>query len=153
MAEGKERRLTFLLHLAARLGFVARQGERLSLETAPAKRWLSASPPRQLEALQDAWRDDPSWKDLCQVPSLGCDQETSWQLRYDVVAARQAFLSCLARCPLDSWWSAASFVQAIKTTYPDFQRPDGDYASWYIRDAASGEYLSGFESWFFSVCH
>jgi hypothetical protein len=40
-----------------------------------------------------------------------------------------------------------SFVQAVKESHSDFQRPDGDYASWYIRDAASGEYLSGFESW------
>jgi hypothetical protein len=38
-------------------------------------------------------------------------------------------------------------VTAVKETHPDFQRPDGDYTSWYIRDTASGDYLSGFESW------
>jgi hypothetical protein len=41
----------------------------------------------------------------------------------------------------------ASFVSAVKEFHPDFQRPDGDYTSWYVRDVASGEYLSGFESW------
>ncbi|NIO71720.1 MAG: hypothetical protein GTN71_22490, partial [Anaerolineae bacterium] len=35
----------------------------------------------------------------------------------------------------------------IKESDPDFQRPDGDYSSWYIRQADTGRYLSGFESW------
>ncbi|HWT82543.1 MAG TPA: helicase-associated domain-containing protein [Candidatus Methylomirabilis sp.] len=30
---------------------------------------------------------------------------------------------------------------------PDFQRPAGDYDSWFIRQETSGEYLRGFESW------
>jgi hypothetical protein len=38
-------------------------------------------------------------------------------------------------------------VAAVKAADPDFQRPDGDYDSWYIRDAAGDAYLSGFESW------
>jgi hypothetical protein len=39
------------------------------------------------------------------------------------------------------------FIRAVKATDPDFQRPGGDYESGYIRDSASGEFLSGFESW------
>jgi hypothetical protein len=147
LIDGDKRRLDFLLHLATRLGFVVQQDEHLSLETASVKRWLSAPPTHQLESLQNAWRNDPSWNDLCRVPALDCDQETGWHLRFDAVAARHAFLSCLARCPLGAWWSVDSFVQAIKETCPDFQRPDGDYTSWYIRDPISGDYLSGFESW------
>ena len=147
LTDGEERRLTFLLHLAGRLGFVSRQGKLLRLETAPVKRWLSASPAHQVRGLQEAWRDDPSWNDLCHVPALACDLETGWHLRYDAVAARQAFLSLLAHCPLDDWWSVTSFVKAVKRAHPDFQRPDGDYTSWYIRDATSGDYLSGFGSW------
>jgi hypothetical protein len=142
-----ERRLIFLRHLAAQLGFVVRQDEYLRLDATLTKRWLIASPERQLAVLQEAWRDDPTWNDLCSVPGLVCDQETGWHLRYDPVATRRAFLALLARCPLDTWWSLASFVEAMKETHPDFQRPDGDYASWYIRDAESGTYLSGFESW------
>ena len=38
-------------------------------------------------------------------------------------------------------------MAAVKAADPDFQRPDGDYGSWYIRDAAGDAYLSGFESW------
>jgi hypothetical protein len=81
------------------------------------------------------------------VPGLVCDEDTGWLLRYNAVATRQAFLALLARCPLDGWWSLASFVEAVREANPDFQRPDGDYTSWYIRETASKEYLSGFESW------
>ncbi len=140
-----ERRFAFLQHLARCLGFPDRQGEFLRLDAAPVKRWLIAEPGRQLAVLQESWRDDPTWNDLCRVPALTCDRETPW--RNDPVATRRALLALLARCPLEEWWSQASFVAAVKETHPDFQRPDGDYTSWYIRDAASGDYLSGYESW------
>lgn len=140
-----ERRLAFLRHLAGRLGFVVQEGERLHLDAGPVRNWLTASPSRQLAALQWAWRDDPTWNDLCRVPALDCDRKVPW--RNDPLATRRALLALLARCPLDGWWSLASFIIAVKETHPDFQRPDGDYSGWYIRDAASGEYLSGFESW------
>jgi hypothetical protein len=35
----------------------------------------------------------------------------------------------------------------VKTEEPDFQRPAGDYDSWYIRDAGTGDYLRGFDNW------
>lgn len=147
MTDADERRLVFLRHLAGRLGFVRRQGEFLGLETARVKRWLTASTAHQLLVLQEAWRDDPTWNDLCQVPGLLCDAESGWPQRYDALATRRALLALLARCPLESWWSGPSFATAVKAFHPDFQRPDGDYASWYIRDRTSGQYLSGFESW------
>jgi Helicase conserved C-terminal domain len=140
-----DRRFALLCHLARRLGFVVRSGEYLRLEARPVKQWLTATSARQLAVLQEAWHDDPTWNDLCQVPALFCDQETPWQ--NDPVATRRALLALLARCPLGAWWTSASFVAAVKETHPDFQRPDGDYASWYLRDAVSGDYVSGFESW------
>jgi hypothetical protein len=30
---------------------------------------------------------------------------------------------------------------------PDFARPDGRYDTWYVRDARTGEFLQGFDSW------
>jgi hypothetical protein len=145
MSDSGERQFAFLRHLARRLGFLDRQGEFLRLDAAPVKRWLTAVPGRQLAVLQESWRDDPTWNDLCRVPALTCDRETPW--RNDPVSTRRALMALLARCPLKAWWSPASFIAAVKETHPDFQRPSGDYTSWYIRDAASGDYLSGFESW------
>jgi hypothetical protein len=146
-ADPDERRSALLRHLAGRLEFTRREGEFLRLATAPVKGWLTASMSRQLLVLQEAWRDDPTWNDLCQVPGLECDEESGWHLRYDPVAMRRALLALLAGCPLGEWWSVASFTAAVKAFHPDFQRPDGDYASWYIRDAATGDYYSGFASW------
>ena len=145
MGDSDERRFAFLQHLARLLEFPDRQGEFLRLDAAPVKRWLTAEPGRQLVQLQESWRDDPIWNDLCRVPSLTCDRETPW--RNDPVATRRTLLSLLAHCPLEGWWSRDSFVAAVKEAQPDFQRPDGDYTSWYIRDAVGGDYLSGFESW------
>ena len=142
-----ERRLAFLRHLVMRLGFVVRQGEFLHLDAAPVKGWLAASPDAQSLALAEAWRDDPTWNDLRLVPGLAFDEETGWQLRNDPVATRQAVLVLLGRCPLDAWWTVPSFVAAVKSVRPDFQRPDGDYEGWYVRDTATGAYLTGFESW------
>jgi hypothetical protein len=147
LIDGGERRLAFIRHLAGRLGFVADQGGKLHLESAAVKRWLVASSAHQLSMLQKVWRDDPTWLDLCHVPGLECDRETSWHLQYDPVATRRALFASLAQCPRDAWWSLSTFIEAVKETDPDFQRPNGDYTSWYIREAASGTYLSGFESW------
>jgi hypothetical protein len=35
----------------------------------------------------------------------------------------------------------------VRQKYPDFQRPAGDYDSWYLLDQSSGEFLRGFEHW------
>jgi hypothetical protein len=149
MAGAAQRRLALVHHLAARLGLAVRQGDLLRLEGAAVRGWLAAAPAQQLAALHGAWRADPTWIDLCQVPGLRCDDAGGWLARYDAVAVRAALLDLLARCPPDAWWTVDSFVAAVKETHPDFQRPDGDYGSWYIReaDAERGEYLSGFDSW------
>ncbi len=147
MGRPGERRLALVHHLAERLGFVARLANLLRLESTAVKGWLTAAPARQMAVLQTAWRDDPAWIDLCHVPGLSCDMQTGWLERTDPVAARRALLSWLAHCPPEAWWTCASFVAAVKAADPDFQRPDGDYDSWYIRDAAGDAYLSGFESW------
>ncbi|MGD8791797.1 MAG: helicase-associated domain-containing protein [Anaerolineae bacterium] len=146
MGDVEPRRLALVRYLADQLAFVARPELFFRLEAAPVKDWLSAPPTEQAAILYRTWHDDPTWHDLCRVPSLACD-DTPWLQHYDPVAARRALLALLAHCPPDEWWSLASFVAAVKERNPDFQRPDGDYTSWYIRDAASGEYLSGFESW------
>lgn len=146
-AQIDEDRLDLVRHLASRLDFVAQEDGLLRLVAAPVKRWLASSPARQLAVLQEAWRDDPTWIDLCRVPGLACDDATPWLQRYDPVAARRALLALLARCPADRWWAVDSFVSAVREVHPDFQRPDGDYGSWYIRDVAGGDYLSGFASW------
>jgi hypothetical protein len=141
------RRLALVQHLVERLDLVSRAGSSLRLEPGEVKRWLSAAPARRQAILYEAWRDNPAWDDLCRVPGLVCERKTAWLPQNDPVATRRALLALLARCAHKVWWTLPSFVVAVKESQPDFQRPDSDYGSWYIRDTASGEYLSGFENW------
>jgi len=141
---GDPPRLSFLRHLCHRLGLIHLRGGRLKPSPDPAQEWLQAGRGEQLRRFQEAWRDDPHWNELWRVPSLRCE-DTGW--RNDPRAARRRLLSHLARCPVDQWLSISSFIAAVKATDPDWLRPDGDYDSWYIRDAASGRYLMGFAHW------
>ncbi len=72
-------------------------------------------------------------------------EDTGW--RNDPLLARQTVLMFLEMAPPDDWWPVADLIELVKAEEPDFQRPGGDYDSWYIRDAKSGDYLHGFENW------
>jgi hypothetical protein len=142
--EDETERLAFLHHLCQRLELVHTSDGFLKPNPPEAKRWLKATRAEQLQALQEAWRDDPGWNELWRVKSLRCEP-TGW--RNDPLLTRKKILGHLAKCPPERWLSLPSFISAIKEDDPDFQRPDGDYTSWYIREVATGQYLIGFEHW------
>ncbi|MFZ5917911.1 MAG: helicase-associated domain-containing protein [Chloroflexota bacterium] len=144
LAAGQTSYLDLLLRLAGRLEMIGTDDARLRLHRPAARAWLHADPAAQMLALQRAWRDDPDWNDLAHVPSLRLEH-TGW--RNEPLATRLRVLGHLARCPIDAWIRLEDWIDAIRQTDPDFQRPPDAYATWYIRDAASGEYLMGFEHW------
>jgi hypothetical protein len=144
LLRGGEERLAFLEHLARSAGFLRAEGRRLVLNREPVQDWLGRSRPQQLGALQSAWLDDPDWNDLCHVPGLRCE-DTGW--RSDPLRIRRAILDLLRHARLDAWLLIPGLVEAVRKQFPDYARPDGDFESWYIRDARSGEYLTGFEHW------
>jgi hypothetical protein len=90
-----------------------------------------------------AWMHSPNCNDLRLIPDLIIEGE--WQ--NDPLQARYAILDLLNSLPKDVWWSLNAFVEDIHKTQPDFQRPAGDYDSWYIRSKTTGNYLRGFEHW------
>ena len=49
--------------------------------------------------------------------------------------------------PANTWWNIKSFISDVQVRQPDFQRPAGDYDTWFIRDESSGKYLRGFSNW------
>jgi len=53
----------------------------------------------------------------------------------------------LSRVPAREWWNIESFVGRAREEQPGFQRPGGDFDSWYLTDRRTGIYLRGFESW------
>lgn len=114
------------------------------LSPEPAKIFLRGSRGEQLRQLAEAWRDSKTWNDLWHVPTLRAEPG-AWS--NDPVATRAFVIRLCADLPVGEWRSLESFVAYAREHHPDFQRPAGDYDSWYIRDAGSGEYLRGFEHW------
>lgn len=133
----------FMLHLAHRLDFLSHQGRRLKLNTPVVKNWLQLPAWEQARRIQDAWRNDPTWNDLWHIPALR-PQPTGWE--NSPMLGRSKILHYLGLLAPAEWVNLAAFVQAVKQTEPDFQRPGGDYKSWYLYNA-QGNPLMGFEHW------
>lgn len=133
-------RRSLLLTLAQEMGLI-RESDGELRPTRAAVDWLKESRDGQLYALADAWSNS-QWNDLCHTPGLICEGER-W--RNDPLLARAMLLETLPRTT--DWYAFDDLVSLIKENNPDFQRPDGNYDTWYIRDAAQGAYLSGFGAW------
>jgi hypothetical protein len=138
-----DERLAFIVHLSLAAKLVTAAEGRLTLNPDPARAWLQASATQRLLALQTTWRDDPNWNDQWRVPTLR-PQATGW--KNDPALARGKGLSFLADCRPGDWYRLDELTQAVKASDPDFQRPDGDYTTWYIQDL-NGLPLMGFEHW------
>jgi hypothetical protein len=132
------------LHLLRQLGLVA--DSPLKLDPNAVQPFLQAGSPERARRLAEAWRDSREWNDLLAVPGL-VFEGAGWH--NDPLGARTAILALLAQVPAGAWWSLDGFIQSVKERQPDFQRPAGDYDSWYIRDGATagGGYLRGFANW------
>ncbi len=138
-----EGRLEFMIHLGLQGELIEVVDRRLMPLRNGVRRWLSLTRSQQVQALANAWRESDSYRDLWYVPGLY--PENGWP--YDPVLARTAVLEFMQDVvPLEHWWSLDDFIITLKEENPDFQRPGGDYNSWYIRNDED-EYLSGFESW------
>jgi hypothetical protein len=112
-------------------------------EAGRVKALLAASRTEALSMLVSAWRDCSSFNELRLIPNLLCEGPWTNQPR----STRAFLLQQLEAVPAQTWWNLKSFVQAIKQARPDFQRPAGDYDSWFIKRLEDGRYLRGFESW------
>jgi len=136
-------RLALLWRSAWRLRLISADGGRLRPALA-ARDWLRAPDNARAGRLYRAWRDDPGWIDLLHVPALTCDPGGC---PHDPATPRRNLASLLRQIEPNRWYRFDDFTQTIKQHRPTFLRPDADLTSWFIRDAASGEYLSGPTSW------
>lgn len=109
----------------------------------PTRLFLEASRGESLVKLVQAWVNSQTFNELHLIPGLSFEGE--WQ--NTPLQTRQFFLDCLSPIPENTWWSLNGFMYAIRQQIPDFQRPAGDYDSWFIRDQRTGKYLRGFENW------
>jgi len=109
----------------------------------PTRAFLEAGRGTALAQLARAWLNSSDFNELALIPELSLEGE--WE--NDPLRARRSLLGLLSFVPKDTWWSLESFVAAVRQHSPDFQRPAGDYDSWFIRARDTEEYLRGFEHW------
>ena len=116
------------------------QGDPISKVT---KTFLEHTRENALSLLTTEWIKSFQFNELSLLPNL--EIEGVWQ--NNPLLARQFVLETIKKIPPNTWWSIAALIQAIKKEKPDFQRPAGDYDSWFIRSKQSGNFLRGFSSW------
>lgn len=133
-------RRSLLLTLATEMSLL-RRADDLLRPTRAAIDWLQRSREEQLRALVDAWSRSV-WNELHHTPGLVIEGE-GWQ--NDPLPARTALMDALPAD--DAWYRPADIIALVRQQDPDFQRPDGNYETWYIRDAETRQYLSGFANW------
>jgi len=107
------------------------------------KTFLESPRAQALSFLTSEWMNCVQFNELSLLPNL--EIEGVWQ--NNPLLARQFILNLVKEIPLNTWWSISALIQEIKKEKPDFQRPAGDYDSWFIRSRQSGAFLRGFSSW------
>ncbi len=107
-----------------------------------ARPWLEAPRLHQLRSLAETWLASTTWNELSYTPGLDAD---TWP--NDPRLGRQAVMAALREVPSEIWWSLDGLVEYLRQTNPDFQRPGGDYSTWYLRDADTAEIMHGFQYW------
>jgi len=129
-----------LISLALEMDLLRRSEEGVR-PTRAALNWLQQSREQQLRQLFDSWSSS-SWNELFHTPGLICEG-SSWQ--NDPLLARTVLLDNLPHT--GEWHTVSDLISLIKDEDPDFQRPTGNYDTWYIRDTASDAYITGFSNW------
>ncbi len=129
-------KLILLLHSAGLLKKNIPQAE-------AARKFLEAPREDALKMLIEAWQESDTFNEMRLMPGIICEGE--W--KNQPLVTREFLLNLLDAIPEDKWWNLNSFINDIKKKYPDFQRPAGDYDSWFIKRGSDGQYLRGFESW------
>ncbi len=107
------------------------------------RQFLESERSNALLLLAQAWLNSTTYNDLRLLSGLTFEGE--W--RNNPLQTRTRVLSLLQSLPAEAWWDLKAFLMAVKQEQPDFQRPAGDYDSWFIRRRSDGQYLRGFECW------
>ncbi|MDJ0756530.1 MAG: helicase-associated domain-containing protein [Ardenticatenaceae bacterium] len=132
---------SFIVQLLEEMNLIRQIDDGTFRPTKAAVGWLKAGREAAQQQLFSAWQLS-DWNALHHVPSLSCEG-SGWH--NDPISPRKALIDVLPRD--EGWVEVDQLVQLIKAENPDFQRPNGNYDTWYIRDTQTGHFLSGFEQW------
>ena len=145
LGDTSKARIALIMGLIAGLGLASDDGDGY-FKPVPqkARRWLDQPRTQQIHALADTWEASALFNELYYIPSVTLES-AAWQ--NDPTLIRRTVKTFLQQQSETDWVSVDKLVAAIKKDDPDFQRPGGDYDSWYIVDDETGDYLRGFDSW------
>ncbi len=107
------------------------------------KMFFQQSRAASLLMLYQVWLKAAELNELRMLPGLIF--EGAWT--NDPLSPRRLLLEILSSLQTQTWWSISSIISLIKSKNADFQRPAGDYDSWFIRKEGTDQYLRGFEHW------
>ncbi len=108
-----------------------------------ARPFLEMPRGKALAWLVQGWRMSDQFNELHLVPKLIC--EGAWH--NNPRKTREMVLSLLSQIPEGRWWNLPSFIHHVHEYHPDFQRPAGEFDTWLIRSAETGESLMGLSHW------
>ena len=114
-----------------------------TLQTEAVKKFLEATRTEALDMFYKSWLKSETFDELRLIPEIICEGE--WKNQPQVT--REFLMNLINDIPQNKWWSLNSFIKSIKEKHPDFQRPAGDYDSWFIKRESDGQYLRGFAYW------
>ena len=144
VGSSSDARMTFILFLLVEMELLLNNDGRLETNRPKVKQWLDSVRTHQIKVLVEAWHQSTAYNELWNVPTLQAEA-AGWQ--NDPRLLRNTLNDSMQFMVTDDWVLIQGLIQELKDSDPDFQRPSGDYNSWYIRDRHSGNYLQGFESW------
>jgi len=134
--------LDLLLVLLIDLGIVV--SDPLQPDPSTVRDFLALSRSETRTHLLRAWVNSTTWNDLAHVPSLSTAGK-AWP--NDPLATRKAVVEFLQDAASSMWFEINPFTLAVRDRQPDFQRPGGDFDSWYLKRSDNGAFLQGFEHW------
>jgi hypothetical protein len=118
--------------------------ERLTPDPEAVRAFLDCSRSEILKRVRNIWRESRAWNDLAQVPHL---RSAGGEWPNDPLVTRRAILDFLNGLTIGEWWDLSDFIQVVHDTRPGFQRPAGDFDSWYLQDTRTGSFVRGLAHW------
>ncbi|MCX6069920.1 MAG: helicase-associated domain-containing protein [Chloroflexi bacterium] len=131
-----------LIALLRDLGLL--QGPPLRLQARELQGFLALPRSEANRRLIRAWADSTTWNDLARVSGLDAAGK-NWP--NDPAASRQTIIRWMTDVPRATWWDLDAFAAQAREQHPGFQRPAGNFDSWYLRETSTGQFLRGFEHW------
>jgi hypothetical protein len=132
--------LPFLKALLVDMKFLSDNG---SLDAELVRHHLELSRSEALLQIFNHWLESVNIDELFSIPDLLIEGKPD----HNPKLARKFLLEQISSVPNNKWWNLDSFIAYIHQTNPDFQRPAGNYDSWYIKSKETETYLNGFENW------